>query len=312
MKIYIAGHRGLVGSAIVRNIESGTDHTWIGATRQELDLFDRKKVFEYVSAEKPDAVVVAAARVGGISANDSYPVEFLTENLQIEMSLLDACHAADIPKVLFLGSSCIYPRLSPQPIKEEYLLTGELEPTNEAYALSKIAGIKLVQGYRRQYGRKWISAMPTNLYGIGDNFHPENSHVLPAMIRRFHEAKESGAPTVTLWGSGTPRREFLHVDDLATACVFLLEKFDGDVPLNVGCGTDVTIKELAQTVARVIGFEGKLDWDSSKPDGTPQKLLDTTRINQLGWIPTISLEDGIRDTYNWYLDQLLNNKDVRL
>jgi GDP-L-fucose synthase len=250
--------------------------------------------------------------VGGISANDTYPVEFLTENLQIEMSLLDACHAADIPKVLFLGSSCIYPRLSPQPIKEEYLLTGELEPTNEAYALSKIAGIKLVQGYRRQYGRKWISAMPTNLYGIGDNFHPENSHVLPAMIRRFHEAKESGAPVVTLWGSGTPRREFLHVDDLATACVFLLEKFDGEVPLNVGCGTDITIKELAQTVARVIGFEGVLEWDSTKPDGTPQKLLDTSRINQLGWTPTISLEDGIRDTYNWYLSQLLNNKDVRL
>jgi GDP-L-fucose synthase len=312
MKIYIAGHRGLVGSAIVRNIESGTDHTWIGASRQELDLFDRKKVFEYVSAEKPDAVVVAAARVGGISANDTYPVEFLTENLQIEMSLLDACHAADISKVLFLGSSCIYPRLSPQPIKEEYLLTGELEPTNEAYALSKIAGIKLVQGYRRQYGRKWISAMPTNLYGIGDNFHPENSHVLPAMIRRFHEAKVSGAPAVTLWGSGTPRREFLHVDDLATACVFLLEKFDGDVPLNVGCGTDITIKELALTVARVIGFEGVLEWDSTKPDGTPQKLLDTSRINQLGWKPTISLEDGIRDTYNWYLGQLLNKKDVRL
>jgi GDP-L-fucose synthase len=312
MKIYVAGHKGLVGSAIVRNIESGTDHSWIGASRQELDLFDRKKVFEYVSAEKPDAVVVAAARVGGISANDTYPVEFLTENLQIEMSLLDACHAADIPKVLFLGSSCIYPRLSPQPIKEEYLLTGELEPTNEAYALSKIAGIKLVQGYRRQYGRKWISAMPTNLYGIGDNFHPENSHVLPAMIRRFHEAKVSGAPAVTLWGSGTPRREFLHVDDLATACVFLLEKFDGEVPLNVGCGTDITIKELAQTVARVIGFEGVLEWDSTKPDGTPQKLLDTSRINQLGWTPTISLEAGIRDTYNWYLSQLLNNKDVRL
>ena len=312
MKIYVAGHKGLVGSAIVRNIESGTDHSWIGASRQELDLFDRKKVFEYVSAEKPDAVVVAAARVGGISANDTYPVEFLTENLQIEMSLLDACHAADIPKVLFLGSSCIYPRLSPQPIKEEYLLTGELEPTNEAYALSKIAGIKLVQGYRRQYGRKWISAMPTNLYGIGDNFHPENSHVLPAMIRRFHEAKVSGAPAVTLWGSGTPRREFLHVDDLATACIFLLEKFDGDVPLNVGCGTDITIKELAQTVARVVGFEGVLEWDSTKPDGTPQKLLDTSRINQLGWTPTISLEAGIRDTYNWYLSQLLNNKDVRL
>lgn len=311
MKIYVAGHKGLVGSAIVRNIESGTDHSWIGATRQELDLFDRTKVFDFVSSKKPDAVVIAAARVGGISANDTHPVEFLTENLQIEMSLLDACHAADISKVLFLGSSCIYPRLSPQPIKEEYLLTGELEPTNEAYALSKIAGIKLVQSYRRQYGRKWISAMPTNLYGIGDNFHPENSHVLPAMIRRFHEAKVSKAEAVTLWGSGTPRREFLHVDDLATACIFLLEKFDGDVPLNVGCGTDITIKELAQTVAKVIGFEGSLEWDSSKPDGTPQKLLDTSRINQLGWMPTIRLEDGIRDTYNWYLKQLSENKDVR-
>jgi GDP-L-fucose synthase len=312
MKIYVAGHRGLVGSAIVRNIETGSSHSWIGATREQLDLFDRNKVFDYVSTEKPDAVVIAAARVGGISANDMYPVEFLTENLQIEMSLLDACHAADIPKVLFLGSSCIYPRLAPQPIKEEYLLTGELEPTNEAYALSKIAGIKLVQSYRRQYSRKWISAMPTNLYGIGDNFHPENSHVLPAMIRRFHEAKEAGSKSVTLWGSGTPRREFLHVDDLAAACVFLLENFDGDTPLNVGCGEDITIKELAETVARVVGFKGALEWDLSKPDGTPQKLLDTSKINQLGWTPVINLEDGIRDTYNWYLDQLLHNRDVRL
>ena len=222
MKIYVAGHRGLVGSAIARNIDAGTHHTWVGATRQELDLFDRKKVFEYVKKERPDAVVIAAARVGGINANNTYPVEFLTENLQIEMSLLDACHAADIPKVLFLGSSCIYPRLAQQPIKEEYLLTGELEPTNEAYAISKIAGIKLVQGYRREYGRHWISAMPTNLYGIGDNFHPENSHVLPAMLRRLHEAKVTGAKSVIMWGSGTPRREFLHVDDLAAACVFLL------------------------------------------------------------------------------------------
>jgi len=300
MKIYIAGHRGLVGSAIVRNIESATDHTWIGATRQELDLFDRKKVFEYVSAEKPDAVVVAAARVGGISANDTYPVEFLTENLQIEMSLLDACHAADIPKVLFLGSSCIYPRLSPQPIKEEYLLTGELEPTNEAYALSKIAGIKLVQAYRRQYGRNWISAMPTNLYGIGDNFHPENSHVLPAMIRRFHEAKVQNLPEVTLWGSGTPRREFLHVDDLARACLHLLDVYSDGMPINVGCGHDVTIKELAETVARIVGYEGIMNWDTTKPDGTPQKLLDTSRINATGWEPQLSLEDGIRNTYQWF------------
>ena len=312
MKIYIAGHRGLVGSAIARCIDSGESHSWVGKSRQELDLFDRKKVFEYVKREQPDAVVIAAARVGGINANNTYPVEFLTENLQIEMSLLDACHAADIPKVLFLGSSCIYPRLAPQPIKEEYLLTGELEPTNEAYALSKIAGIKLVQGYRREYNRHWISAMPTNLYGVGDNFHPENSHVLPAMLRRFHEAKVSGAKSVTLWGSGTPRREFLHVDDLAAACVFLLETYNGDIPLNIGCGEDVTIKELAETVARVTEFQGVLEWDSSKPDGTPQKLLDTTRINKLGWKPTISLEQGIRDTYEWFQQELSGNSQLRM
>ena len=310
MKIYIAGHRGLVGSAIARNIEAGTNHTWVGKTRQELDLFDRKKVFEFIKHEQPDAVVIAAARVGGIQANNTYPVEFLTENLQIEMSILDACHAADIPKVLFLGSSCIYPRLAPQPIKEEYLLTGELEPTNEAYALSKIAGIKMVQSYRREYGRHWISTMPTNLYGIGDNFHPDNSHVLPAMLRRLHEGKVSGAKTVTMWGSGTPRREFLHVDDLATACIFLLETYDGELPLNVGCGSDVTIKELAETVARVVEFQGSIEWDSSKPDGTPQKLLDTSRINQLGWFPTIALEDGIRDTYAWFLEKVITN-DIR-
>ena len=311
MKIYIAGHRGLVGAAIGRCVDAGERHSWVGKSRQELDLFDRKKVFEYIKREQPDAVVIAAARVGGINANNTYPVEFLTENLQIEMSLLDACHAADIPKVLFLGSSCIYPRLASQPIKEEYLLTGELEPTNEAYALSKIAGIKLVQGYRREYNRHWISAMPTNLYGIGDNFHPENSHVLPAMLRRFHEAKLSGAKSVTLWGSGTPRREFLHVDDLAAACVFLLETYDGDIPLNIGCGEDVTIKELAEIVAHVTEFPGVLEWDTSKPDGTPQKLLDTRRINALGWTPTIGLEDGIRSTYEWFKNELKSN-DLRL
>jgi GDP-L-fucose synthase len=292
----------------VRTIDAGGNHSWVGATRQELDLFDRKKVFEFVQKQQPDAVVIAAARVGGINANNTYPVEFLTENLQIEMSLLDACHAAEIPKVLFLGSSCIYPRLAPQPIKEEYLLTGELEPTNEAYAISKIAGIKLVQGYRREYGRHWISAMPTNLYGIGDNFHPENSHVLPAMLRRLHEAKVSGAKAVTMWGSGTPRREFLHVDDLAAACIFLMETYDGEIPLNVGCGTDVTIRELAETIARVVQFEGRIEWDLSKPDGTPQKLLDTSRINQLGWLPTVSLEVGIRDTYSWFVDKVLTNE----
>lgn len=300
MKIYVAGHRGLVGSAIVRKIEQDSQYSWIGESRDQLDLFNRSAVFDYVQSQKPDAVVIAAAKVGGINANKTYPVEFLTENLQIEMSLLDACHAADIPRVLFLGSSCIYPRLAPQPIKEEYLLTGELEPTNEPYALSKIAGIKLVQGYRRQYGRRWISAMPTNLYGIGDNFHPENSHVLPAMIRRFHEAKVSGAESVTLWGSGTPRREFLHVDDLAAACIYLIENYDDDIPINVGCGDDVSIKELAVLVAEIIDYQGRLDWDLSKPDGTPRKLLDVSKISGLGWSPKISLRDGIEDTYRWY------------
>lgn len=312
MKIYVAGHAGLVGSAIVRKIEKDGIHTWVGATRSELNLLDRQSVYNYVKEISPDAVIIAAARVGGIHANNTYPVEFLTENLQIEMSLLDACHAANTQKVLFLGSSCIYPRLASQPIKEEYLLTGELEPTNESYALSKIAGIKLVQSYRREYGRKWISVMPTNLYGIGDNFHPENSHVLPAMIRRFHEAKISELSTVTLWGSGTPRREFLHVDDLANACMFLLEEYDAEIPLNVGCGVDITIKELAEIIAQVTGYQGSIEWDSSKPDGTPQKLLDTSRINSLGWKPTIPLEIGIRETYEWFKTQLLTDANLRV
>jgi GDP-L-fucose synthase len=312
MRIYVAGHKGLVGSAIVRNIESEGRHSWIGASRIELNLLNRGDVFSYITSQKPDAVVIAAARVGGISANNSYPVEFLTENLQIEMCLLDACHAADIPRVLFLGSSCIYPRLAPQPIKEEYLLTGELEPTNEAYALSKIAGIKLVQGYRREYNRKWISAMPTNLYGIGDNFHPENSHVLPALIRKFHEAKISQDDSVTVWGSGSPRREFLHVDDLASACMFLMESYDDDIALNVGCGVDVTIKELAELVAEIVGFSGTILWDTSKPDGTPRKLLDTSRINNLGWYPKIKLSTGISDTYEWFKSQLTSEGSLRL
>lgn len=312
MKIYVAGHRGLVGSAIVRDIEKEGRHSWIGASRSELNLFHRADVFDYVISQKPDAVVIAAARVGGISANNTFPVEFLTENLQIEMSILDACHAADVSRVLFLGSSCIYPRLAPQPIKEEYLLTGELEATNEAYALSKIAGIKLVQGYRREYSRKWISAMPTNLYGIGDNFHPENSHVLPALIRKFHEAKIALDTSITVWGTGSPRREFLHVDDLASACMFLLENYDDDIALNVGCGEDVTIKELAELVAEIVGFQGDILWDDSKPDGTPRKLLDTTRINNLGWYPKIELSTGIRDTYDWYQSQLDSDGSLRL
>jgi len=300
VKIYVAGHRGLVGSAIVRAIESQGEHTWIGQSRSELDLLDRKAVFEYVAQEKPDAVVIAAAKVGGIHANDTYPVQFLTENLQIETNLTDAAHAAGIPRLLFLGSSCVYPKLAQQPIKEEYLLTGELEKTNEAYALAKISGLKLVQAYRNQYGHHWISAMPTNMYGPGDNFDPDNSHVLPALIRKFQDAKTRGDSTVSLWGSGTPLREFLHADDLASACLFLLENYDDEIAINVGTGTDISIKELAELIKGIVGFEGKIDWDSSKPDGTPRKLLDVSRMTALGWKPKISLEDGIRATYEWY------------
>jgi GDP-L-fucose synthase len=300
VKIYVAGHRGLVGSAITRAVESGSDHKWFGRTRQELDLLDRKAVFQFVAEQKPEAVVIAAAKVGGIHANNTYPVEFLSENLQIETNLIDACHAAGIERVLFLGSSCIYPKMAPQPIKEEYLLTGTLEPTNEAYALAKISGLKLVESYRREYNRKWISAMPTNMYGPGDNFDPQNAHVLPALIRRFHEAKVSGASSVTCWGDGTPMREFLHADDLAAACLHLLENYDGDVALNVGTGEDVTIKELTELIADVIGFEGEILWDDTKPNGTPRKLLDVSKIKALGWEPKIGLREGIQKTYLWY------------
>ena len=300
MKIYVAGHRGLVGSAIARAIEAEGKHTWIGRTRSELDLLDRKAVFEFVASEKPDAIIIAAAKVGGIHANNTYPVQFLSENMQIETNLMDAAHAAGINKLLFLGSSCVYPKLAQQPIKEEYLLTGELEKTNEAYALAKISGLKLVQAYRNQYGHQWVSAMPTNMYGPGDNFDLENSHVLPALIRKFDDAKNSGAPTVTLWGSGSPRREFLHADDLGRACLYLLENYDDEVAINVGVGEDVSIKELAELIQQITGFEGNIEWDSSKPDGTPRKLLDVSRISALGWKAQISLEDGIRSTYEWY------------
>jgi GDP-L-fucose synthase len=300
MKIYVAGHRGLVGSAIVRAIESDGKHSWVGQSRSELNLLDRKAAFEYLANEKPDAVVIAAAKVGGIHANDTYPVEFLSENLQIETNLMDAAHAAGIPRLLFLGSSCVYPKLAQQPIKEEYLLTGELEKTNEAYALAKISGLKLVQAYRKQYGHKWISAMPTNMYGPGDNFDLENSHVLPALIRKFHDAKTQGSPSVSLWGTGSPKREFLHSDDLGRACLFLLENYDDDVAINVGVGEDIPIKELAELIQSTVGFNGEIEWDSSKPDGTPRKLLDVSRITALGWKPQISLEDGIRSTCEWF------------
>lgn len=301
MKIYVAGHRGLVGSAMVRAIEGGGVHGWVGKTRSELDLLERKAVFEFVAINKPDAMVIAAAKVGGIHANDTYPVQFLSENLQIETNLMDAAHSAGVERVLFLGSSCVYPKLAAQPIKEEYLLTGELEKTNEAYALSKIAGLKLVQAYRRQYGHRWITAMPTNLYGPGDNFDLANSHVLPALLRKFHEAKSSGDASVTVWGTGSPKREFLHSDDLASACLFLLENYDDEIPINVGTGSDVSIKELADLVGEVVGFTGKIEWDTSKPDGTPRKLLDTSRLGNIGWKPRITLERGLKETYEWFL-----------
>jgi GDP-L-fucose synthase len=275
-----------------------------------LDLLGRKAVFDYLALEKPDAVVIAAAKVGGIHANNTYPVEFLSQNLQIETNLMDAVNAAGIARLLFLGSSCVYPKMAEQPIKEEYLLTGPLETTNEAYALAKISGLKLVQAYRKQYGRKWISAMPTNMYGPGDNFDLETSHVLPALIRKFHDAKTRGDASVTLWGTGSPKREFLHADDLGRACLFLLENYDDDVAINVGFGEDIAIAELADLVKSIVGFEGKIDWDSSKPDGTPRKLLDVSRMKSFGWSPTISLEDGIESTYKWYLSQLASKEQI--
>lgn len=304
MKIYVAGHLGLVGSAVVRAIEADGEHTWVGQSRSELDLLDREAVFGYLANEKPDAVVIAAAKVGGILANNTYPVEFLSQNLQIETNLMDAAHAARVKKLLFLGSSCVYPKLAQQPIKEEYLLTGELEKTNEAYALAKISGLKLVKAYRSQYGYGWISAMPTNMYGPGDNFDLENSHVLPALIRKFHDAKVRGDSSVSLWGTGSPKREFLHADDLGRACLFLLENYDDDVAINVGFGQDISIIELAELIKSIVGFQGAIEWDSSKPDGTPRKLLDVSRMKNLGWSPTINLEDGIASTYKWYLSNL--------
>lgn len=301
MKIYVAGHRGLVGSAIVRAIEAADEHTWVGQTRQELDLLDRAAVFEYVLKEKPDWVIIAAAKVGGIHANSTFPVQFLSENLQIETNLIDACHSAQIERVLFLGSSCIYPKACPQPIKEEYLLTGPLEPTNEAYALAKISGLKLIEAYRKQYGHRWISAMPTNLYGPGDNFDLDNSHVLPALIRKFHEAQKSGQNSVTLWGDGTPMREFLHSSDLASACLQMLKTYDGNVAINVGTGIDVTIKELAEIVAEEVSFMGEILWDSSKPNGTMRKVLDVSNIRGIGWRHEYDLRSGVRSTYEWFV-----------
>ena len=299
-RMYVAGHRGMVGNAVWRALEISGAIDLVGRSSAELDLRNRDETMAFVADTRPDAVVIAAAKVGGILANSQYPVEFLSDNIRIQTNLLDACHAADVERVLFLGSSCIYPRLAEQPIVEEALLTGPLEPTNEAYAIAKIAGVVHVQAYRREYGRHWISAMPTNLYGPGDNFDRETAHVLPAMIAKFDDAKRNGTD-VTLWGSGSPRREFLHVDDLASAVLVLLDRYDEAWPVNVGTGNDVSIRELAETVAAVVGFDGAIEWDASKPDGTPRKLLDITRMAALGWQPTIDLTQGITSTYDWYL-----------
>lgn len=297
---YVAGHRGLVGSAIWRKLEAEGFSDLHGQSSLELDLKDREAVFEYMARVKPRYVVLAAAKVGGILANATYPVDFLTENLQIQVNVLDAAREQNVERVLFLGSSCIYPKLAPQPIREEALLTGHLEPTNDAYAIAKIAGIMHVQSVRRQYGLPWISAMPTNLYGPGDNFSSQGSHVLPALIRRYDEAVESGADSVENWGTGSPRREFLHVDDMAAACLHLLENYDGAEHVNVGTGSDITIKELAEIVADAVGYTGRMQWDTSKPDGTPQKLLDVSKLAGAGWTASISLADGIRSTVDWY------------
>ena len=304
LNVFVAGHKGLVGSAIVRQIESVGVHTWIGATRDQLDLCDRSAVFDFMGEHKPSGLIIAAAKVGGIVANRDFPVEFLSENIQVQTNLMDAAHKFDIENLVFLGSSCIYPKFAHQPINEDSLLTGPLEETNEAYAIAKIAGVKLVQAYRKEFGRTWTSAMPTNLYGPGDNFDPQSSHVLPALLRKFHEASLSGAESVTLWGSGTPRREFLHVDDLAKAVLFLLQGYDEATAINVGTGVDLEIRELASRIAQVTDYQGQIKWDTSKPDGTPQKLLDVSRINNLGWTSEIALDQGLKMTYEWFVDAL--------
>lgn len=298
--VYIAGHRGLVGSALLRKFRTEGFTNLLVRTHAELDLTDRAATFEFVLDAKPQVIVDAAARVGGIMANDTYPADFLSENLQIQVNLLDAAVAARVPRLLFLGSSCIYPKFAPQPIKETALLTGPLEPTNDAYAIAKIAGIMQVQAVRRQHGLSWISAMPTNLYGPEDNFDRVGSHLLPALIRRYEEARVSVAPTVSNWGTGTPRRELLHVDDLASACLYLLEHFDGAEHINVGTGVDHTIKEIAELVAKAVGYTGETLWDPTKPDGTPRKLLDVSFLAGTGWQPQIGLREGIEATVGWY------------
>ena len=300
-KVFVAGHRGMVGSAILRRLES-EDCEIVTATRSQLDLRDQAAVRTFLTDVKPDAVILAAAKVGGILANDTYPADFLYDNLVMETNIIEGAFRADVEKLLFLGSSCIYPKMAPQPIEEGSLLTGPLEPTNEWYAIAKIAGLKLCEAYRKQHGADFISGMPTNLYGPGDNFDLEKSHVIPALMRKAHEAKARGENDLTIWGSGAPRREFLHVDDCADALVFLLKTYSGAQHVNVGSGEDVTIAELAATIMSIVGLEGELQFDTSKPDGTPRKLMSGDRLGEMGWRPSIDLEEGLRSTYEWFLE----------
>lgn len=297
---YVAGHRGLVGSAIWRHLRAEGFSNLVGRTSAELDLRERESTFEFLHEVRPRYLVMAAARVGGILANKTFPADFLSDNVRVQVNLLDGALSAGVERVVFLGSSCIYPRLAPQPIREEYVLTGPLEPTNDGYAIAKLAGLLQVQALRRQHGVRWISAMPTNLYGPGDNFSPDSSHLLPAMIRRYVAATEEGAARVTNWGTGTPRRELLHVDDLARAVLLLMERYDAPEAINVGTGEDVTIAEIADLVASAVGYQGETSWDTSRPDGMPRKLLDVSRLRALGWAPTVALPDGIRSTVAWY------------
>ncbi|MFM2420699.1 MAG: hypothetical protein RL385_5422 [Pseudomonadota bacterium] len=301
-RIFVAGHRGLVGSGIVRALKAQGFTTVLTRTRSELDLCDARATLAFFEAERPAYVFLAAAKVGGIHANSTYPADFIRDNLLIQCSIIEACHRTAVKRLLFLGSTCIYPKLAPQPLREEYLLTGPLEPTNEAYAIAKIAGISMVNAYRKQHGLRGFSVMPTNLYGPGDYFSPENSHVIPALMRRFHEAKLAGVKQVSVWGSGTPRREFLHVDDLAEACLYLMGRDDVPDLINVGVGHDVTIRELAETMRDVVGLEAELVFDASKPDGTPRKLVDVTRLSSLGFRARIGLRAGLTDTYRWFVE----------
>ena len=310
-KIYVAGHRGLVGSAIVRELQRQGYENLVLRTSKELDLRCQQDVQEFFRQERPEYIVDAAAKVGGIGANSTYPAEFIFDNLMIQTNVIHAAHETNVKKLLFLGSSCIYPKMAPQPLKEEYLLTGALEPTNEAYAIAKISGIKMCEFYAKQYGDCFISAMPTNLYGINDNFDLQNSHVLPALLRKLHEAKVKQKPQVVVWGTGTPRREFLFVDDLANACVFLLQNYEQTEFVNVGTGSDLTIAELAQLMADIVGYQGELVFDASKPDGTPVKRLDVSALSSLGWKAATSLEEGIRKTYAWYVEAGLGALDAK-